>query len=147
MTLKNNKAPLLSNIKLCASFHHHMRIQTGGTVRKRLKWVFNFWHLWPWPLTLIFCMNITSVIVNNYWKFHDDIMRGTLWKRCNRSRQTSVLHIWYEHQVKLDAPHSAPTYLCRFVVHTEIFEWNLMTFPWPFKDLFKQQGRNYPGKK
>ena len=25
-----------------------------------------------------------------------------------------------------------------FMVHTEIFEWNLMTFPWPFKDLFKQ---------
>ena len=39
MTLKNNRAPLLSNIKLYASFHHHMRIQTGVTVRKRLSWV------------------------------------------------------------------------------------------------------------
>ena len=27
-------------------------------------------------------------------------------------RQTSVLHIWYKYQVKLDAPHSALTYLC-----------------------------------
>ena len=27
-------------------------------------------------------------------------------------RQTSVLHIWYKYQVKLDASHSAPTYLC-----------------------------------
>ena len=36
MTLKNNRAPLLSNIKLYASFHHHMWIQTGVTVRKRL---------------------------------------------------------------------------------------------------------------
>ena len=39
VTLKNNKAPLLSNIKLCASFHHHILIQTGVTVRKRLTWV------------------------------------------------------------------------------------------------------------
>ena len=41
MTLKNNRAPLLSNIKLCASFHHHMWIQTGVTVRKWLSWVLN----------------------------------------------------------------------------------------------------------
>ena len=52
-TLKNNRAPLLSNIKLGASFHHHMWIQTGVTVRKRLSWVltsvtFTF-DLWPWP--------------------------------------------------------------------------------------------------
>ena len=39
MTLKNNRAPILSNIKLYASFHHHMWIQTGVTVRKRLSWV------------------------------------------------------------------------------------------------------------
>ena len=30
-----------------------------------------------WPLTLIFCMDITSVIGNNSWKFHDDMMMGT----------------------------------------------------------------------
>ena len=39
MTLKNNRTPLLSNIKLYALFHHHMWIQTGVTVRKRLSWV------------------------------------------------------------------------------------------------------------
>ena len=27
MTLKNNRAPLLSNIKLCATFHHHMLLK------------------------------------------------------------------------------------------------------------------------
>ena len=53
MTLKNNRAPLLSIIKLYASFHHHMWIQTRVTVRKRLSWVltsvtFTF-DLWPWP--------------------------------------------------------------------------------------------------
>ena len=39
MTFKNNRAPLLSIIKLYASFHHHMWIQTRVTVRKRLSWV------------------------------------------------------------------------------------------------------------
>ena len=48
MILKNNRAPLLSNIKLYVSFHHHMWIQTGVTVRK-LK--VGSWPLWPWPLT------------------------------------------------------------------------------------------------
>ena len=52
MTLKNNRAPLLSNIKLYASFHHHMWIRTGVTVRKRLSWVVTSvtltFDLWPW---------------------------------------------------------------------------------------------------
>ena len=39
MTLKNNRAPFRSNIKLYVSFHHHMWIQTGATVQKRLSWV------------------------------------------------------------------------------------------------------------
>ena len=34
MTLKNNKAPLLYYIKLCASFQIHWWIKTGFTVRK-----------------------------------------------------------------------------------------------------------------
>ena len=53
ITLKNIRAPLLSIIKLCASFHHHMWIQTGVTVRKRLSWVLTSvtltFDLWPWP--------------------------------------------------------------------------------------------------
>ena len=39
MTLKNNRAPLLCHIKICASDHCHMWIQTGVTVRNRLSWV------------------------------------------------------------------------------------------------------------
>ena len=35
MTLKNNRAPLLCYIKLCASFQNHGWIQTGVTVWKR----------------------------------------------------------------------------------------------------------------
>ena len=53
MTLKNNGAPLLSIIKLYASFHHHMWIQTRVTARKRLSWVLTSvtltFDLWPWP--------------------------------------------------------------------------------------------------
>ena len=53
MSFKNNRAPLLSIIKLHASFHHHMWIQTGVTVWKRLSWVFTSvtlaFDLWPWP--------------------------------------------------------------------------------------------------
>ena len=53
MTLKNNRAPFLSNIKLYASFHHNMWIQTGVTVRKRLNGVMTFvtltFDLRPWP--------------------------------------------------------------------------------------------------
>ena len=74
MTLKNNRAPLLSNIKLYVSFHHHMWIQTGVTVRKRK---FGSWPLWPRPLTLTFCMDLTLVQCDNSWKFHDDTMMGT----------------------------------------------------------------------
>ena len=57
MTSKNNKACLLYNIKLCASFHIHQWIQTGVTVRKRPIWVKldDFFScvtlqidVWPW---------------------------------------------------------------------------------------------------
>ena len=50
MTLKNNRAPLLCCIKLCALFHSHQWIQTKVTVRKRLIRVKigNFCPVWPW---------------------------------------------------------------------------------------------------
>ena len=39
MALENNRAPLLYDIKLCASFQIHRWIQIGITVRKRSIWV------------------------------------------------------------------------------------------------------------
>ena len=39
MTLKNDRAPLLCYIKLCAAFRNHWWIQTGVTVRKHPIWV------------------------------------------------------------------------------------------------------------
>ena len=53
MTLKNNREPLLRYITLCASFHCHMWIKTGITVRKRLNVVMTSVTLtfapWSWP--------------------------------------------------------------------------------------------------
>ena len=37
-----------------------------------------------WPLTLTFCMDITSDYGNCSWKFHDDTMMGTWWEMCDR---------------------------------------------------------------
>ena len=57
MTLKNNRAPLLRNIKLCESFHHHVWIQTGLTDWKRLSSVLTSvtltFDFWPWPFAWI----------------------------------------------------------------------------------------------
>ena len=49
-----------------------------------------------WPLTLTFCMDVTFVIGNNSWKFHDDTMMGTWWKRCHgrTDRQTDRQTDW-----------------------------------------------------
>ena len=76
MTLKNNRAPLLSNFKLYASFHHHMWIQTWVTVRKRLSWVVTSvtltFDLWPWPFawTLLWSLVITpeTFMIIRWWE-------------------------------------------------------------------------------
>ena len=76
MTLKNNRAPLLSNTKLHASFHHHMWIQTGVTVRKRLSWVVTSVtltsDLWPWTFawTLPWSLVITpeNFMMIRWWQ-------------------------------------------------------------------------------
>ena len=76
MTLKNNRAPLLSNIKLYVSFHHHMWIETGVTVRKRLSWVLTSvtltFDLWPWPFawTSLLSLVITpeNFVMIRWWE-------------------------------------------------------------------------------
>ena len=76
MTFKNNRAPLLSNIKLYVSFRHHVWIETGVTVRKRLSWVVTSvtltFDLWPWPFvrTLPWSMVITpeNFIMIRWWE-------------------------------------------------------------------------------
>ena len=76
MTFKNNRAPLLSIIKLYASFHHHMWIQTRVTVRKRLSWVLTSvtltFDLWPWSFawTSLLSLVITpeNFMMIRWWK-------------------------------------------------------------------------------
>ena len=64
MTLRNNRAPFLSNMKLCASYHCHMWIQTGVKIRKRLNWVLTCviltFDLWTWPFAW---MSLLSVVI------------------------------------------------------------------------------------
>ena len=92
VTLRNNRAPLLSNIKLCASFHHHMSIQTGVTVQKWLNGVMTSVTLTfdLWPCHFAWTSRLSIVITQ------DDTMSGTLSKRCHRrtdrrtDRQTEI---------------------------------------------------------
>ena len=83
MTLKNNRAPLLSNIKLYVSFHHHMWIETRVTVRKRLSWVVTSvtltFDLWPWPFawTLPWSLVITPETPDNF-------MMIRWWEHCQK---------------------------------------------------------------
>ena len=68
MTLKKNRAPFLSNIKLCASFHHDIWIQTGVTVWKRLSWLLTSvtltFDLWPWPFAWTSLLSLVTTPVN-----------------------------------------------------------------------------------
>ena len=87
MTLENNRVHLLCYFQLWASFHSHMWIQTGITVRKLPNWgkiCFYLCDLDRWLLTFTFCMDITFGNGDNSCKFHDDRMTGTLRKMCER---------------------------------------------------------------
>ena len=102
MTLKNNRAPLLSIIKLYASFHHHMWIQTGVTVRKRLSWVLTSvtltFDLWPWPFawTSLLSLVITpeNFMMIRWWEHGE---KGVTDGRTDRQtdRQTDGLNQSY----------------------------------------------------
>ena len=106
MTLKNNRAPLLSNIKLYASFYHHMWIQTGVTVRKRLSWVvtsvtltFDLW-LWPFAWTLLWSLVITP----------ENFMMIRWWEHSQKGvtdRQTDILEKTQMYCDRIDEDSSA----------------------------------------
>ena len=74
VTLKNNSAPLLYYIKLCASFQTHWWIQTAVTVQKRSIWfkIGDFLSCvtlkfdgWPWQ-TIGHLFYVTSSFVNHF---------------------------------------------------------------------------------
>ena len=76
MTLKNNRAPILCHIKLCASFHRHICIQTVVMVRKWLNWVLTSLtltiDLWPWPFAwtspLSMVLTPDNFMMIQWWK-------------------------------------------------------------------------------
>ena len=79
MTLKNNRAPLLCHIKLCASFQSHRWIQTKATVLKTLNSGQNRQFIVPrdleiWQMTLknnrtplICCFKVYASVQNHPW--------------------------------------------------------------------------------
>ena len=95
MTLKNNRAPLLSNNKLYASFHYHMWIQTGVTVRKRLSWVVISvtltFDLWPWPFawTLLWALVIIpeNFMMIRWWEHSQ---KGVTDRRSDRQTENTI---------------------------------------------------------
>ena len=98
MTLKNNMAPFLSNINLYASFHHHMWIQTGVTVRKRLGWVMTSvtltFDLWPCPFTWTSLLSLVITPEISWW--YDD---GNIVKKVWRTaRKTDRRTDWSIHR-------------------------------------------------
>ena len=72
MTLKNNRSPLLRQIKLCASFDHHLWIQTGVTVRKRLNWVLTSVTMTfdLWPSSLLSIVITPDIFMMIRWQEH-----------------------------------------------------------------------------
>ena len=101
MTLKNNRAPLLSNIKLYTSFYHHMWIQTGVTVRKRLSWVVTSvtltFDLWPWPFawTLLWSLVITpeNFVMIRWWEHSQKGVTGSRTDRRTDRRKIPLVEL------------------------------------------------------
>ena len=114
MTLKSNRAPFLSNIKLYASFHHHMWIQTGVTVRKRLSWVVTSvtltFDLWPWPFawTLPWSLVITpeNFMMIRWWKHSQKgVTDGQTDRRTDRRTENTIHRAaWSQLQTRMMWP-------------------------------------------
>ena len=89
MTLKINRALFLDNIKLCASFHHHMWNQTGDVVPKRLIWVLTSVTL-TFDLELLnrhhFCHWYSLLKIS--WWHHDGNIVKKVWRHKQIDRQT-----------------------------------------------------------
>ena len=83
MTSKNNRASLLCHIKLCASFHSHLWIQTRFTVQKHPNWgkfvltsvtlTFDLWPGGPFAWTSLLSMvTTTDNFIMIWWQGHSE---------------------------------------------------------------------------
>ena len=87
-----------------SSFLHQFvaicKFQSGSAVRKCSNWskiCFDLCDLEHWPLTLIFCKDITFVNGNKSWKFHDDAVSGQADKQTIRCICKQLLLWKYDH--------------------------------------------------
>ena len=86
--LENNRAPLLSNIKLCTSFHRHIWIQTEVTVRRLLNGVMISvtltFDLWPWPFAWTSCLSMVITPENFRIRWQEHCQKGETDGRTDR---------------------------------------------------------------
>ena len=100
--VKNNRAPLLCHIKLCASFHCHIWLQTGVTVRKWLNWVltsvtltFDLWSLpFPWISLLSMVITPENFMMIRWWEHSEKgVMDGHLqWNWLHYRKWSQLQH-------------------------------------------------------
>ena len=95
---KNNRVPLLSNIKLYASFHRNIWIQTGVKVRKWLNGVmtsvtltFDLW-LWPfaWTSLLLLVIPPENFMMMRWWEHSQKGVTDRRTDRLNHSKSCLV---------------------------------------------------------
>ena len=169
MTLKNNRAPLLCYLKLCASFHSHWWIQTGETVRKRPIWVkFDVFQCrvtlqfdgWPWK-TIGHLFYATSSFVHHFvaiGEFKLELQSGTPnLGQIRRFLEPCDLEIWRMTLKNNRAPLLCYTKLCssfrsHWWIQTGVtvrkrpiwvkFEEFLPLWPWPLTSDFLH-GRHF----
>ena len=94
--MKNNRAPLLSNIKHCASFHPHMWIQTGVTVltATRIKGFLTCgtltFDLWPWPFSWTLLLSMVTTPENFMMNHERNIVKKVSKTDGRTDRRTEV---------------------------------------------------------
>ena len=71
---KGTSSMLLQAFRIISSPYVNSNWSYGS---ETIKLGFDLCDIDLWPLTLTFCVDITSVNGNNSWKFRDDTMTGT----------------------------------------------------------------------
>ena len=130
-TIFNSRALLLSTVKLYASFHHYMWIQTGVTVRKRLSWVVTSvtltFDLWPWPFawTSLLSLVITPEnFVLIQWQEHSE--KGVTDRQTDGWTERGVLRAAWS-QLKINRPWPRTNHFWRWSGYISVL--NFRPFP------------------
>ena len=121
VTLKNNRATPLYNIKPLALFHHHMHILTGVIVQKRLNWVltsvsltFDLW-LWPFPL-LSLVITFENFMMIRQWEHSEKGL--TDWQRDIRTDRRTEPFTELLGRSQKPSRISAISYQLYFILHS-----------------------------